>query len=83
MPCYFFNTYGRRSVLDREGVELSGIDEARLIAIRHAGEIFHDEAGTLVLEDDWRLEVLNEAGENVFEFQVHLHTPATDTAGQN
>ena len=75
MSVYFFNTHSGENFYDQVGIELSGLDEARTIAIRHTGEIFQDETAKLMLEQDWRLEVLNESGTAVFEIEVHLHSP--------
>lgn len=80
VPLYFFNTHSRSSNLDTSGTDLPGLDEARHIAICYAGEIFRDDAKDLALEEDWRLEVLDEAGATVFDIQVHLRAPTADAA---
>src|SRR5215218_8889949 len=43
MPRYFFHVIDGREIIDREGLELSGLKEVRAEAIRTAGAILRDE----------------------------------------
>jgi hypothetical protein len=78
MPRYFFNVHDGRSLLDQDGTELSGPDEARVMAIKLFGEIFRDEAESIRLDAAWRIAVLDEVGKTVFEVQVHLSASEFD-----
>jgi hypothetical protein len=45
MPRYYFNITDGRMSIDDDGQELSGLDDARKLAIEHSGEILKDGAG--------------------------------------
>jgi len=76
-----FNIHDMSHALDWNGTKLSRIDEVRLIAIRYAGETFRDDAEKIVLDEDWRLEVLDEAGKPAFDIKLHLHQPVANIDG--
>jgi hypothetical protein len=63
MPRYFFHVKrGQVTVLDQEGIELAGIEEAEQEAFRLGREIASDEAfqgssaggGMIIIDEDWR-----------------------------
>jgi hypothetical protein len=63
MPCYFFHAKrGQMTILDREGIELTGIEEAAEEAARQAQQIAGREAligipprgGTIIADDESR-----------------------------
>jgi hypothetical protein len=68
VPRYFFNVYDGVSLLDITGTELLDWREARVEAIRLAGAIFQDNAKTIALGDDWRIEVTDERQLVLFRF---------------
>ena len=51
---------------DMEGAELPHFPAARLEAIRRAGEILQNNALSVALGDDWRIEVKDHAGLTLF-----------------
>ena len=78
MPRYFFNVYDGHTSHDQDGTDLPGPYEARLMAIKLAGEILRDEAEKMMQHEALRIEVVDERGEPVFETEVHLATPVAD-----
>ena len=63
MPRYFFHVKrGQVTVLDQEGIELAGIEEAEQEAARLGREIAADDAlhgtqssdGMIIIDEDWR-----------------------------
>ena len=66
MPRYFFHVMDGRASLDREGVELAGLDEVRAEAIRTAGEILRETSGSLWSGCPWNMTVADAAGDTVF-----------------
>ncbi len=77
MPRFHFNIYDGTSELDPEGTELPDYAEARVEAMRLAGEILKSTAHRLALGEDWHLEVTDERGLVLFRlaFQV-VEAPA-------
>jgi hypothetical protein len=56
MPRYYFNLKDGREELDNVGVELAGIDAARIQAVIFSGEVLRDGGGkTLWQGEPWRL----------------------------
>ena len=68
MPRYYFNIYDGVSLPDDTGSELLDWREARVEAIRLAGEIFRDNAQTIALGEDWHIEVTDERQLVLFRF---------------
>lgn len=62
MPHYHFNVYDGVSEIDRVGTELGDHNEARIEAMRLAGEILENTAHRLALGEDWRMEVTDSSG---------------------
>jgi len=73
VPRYYFNIYDGVSVLDDTGTELSDWREARVEAVRLAGEIFRDNAQTIALGEDWHIEVTDERQLVLFRFDFISH----------
>lgn len=78
MPRYFFNVHDGRSSPDRDGTDLSGPFEARVMAIKLTGAILCDDAEKMEPRDALRIEVMDETGATVFETNVDLDTPVAD-----
>ena len=57
MPRYFFNTLNGNDEPDDVGVDLDGIKDVRLLAIRFLGELLHDQALAGHPDLDWQLNV--------------------------
>lgn len=76
MPRFYFNIYDGVSSLDDTGTELSDWQEARVEAIRLAGEIFRDDAQRIALGEDWHIEVADERQLVLFRFDfISLESP--------
>lgn len=77
MPRFYFNIYDGVSLPDNTGTELAGWDEARIEAIRLAGEVLKDQAKQISLGEEWRLEVTDRSGLVLFrlDFTV-IEAPA-------
>jgi hypothetical protein len=77
VPRFHFNVCDGVNLPDREGTELSDYAEARVEAMRLAGEILKNTAHRLALGEDWHMEVTNERGLVLFRltFQV-VEAPA-------
>jgi hypothetical protein len=65
MPRYFFHVHDDVDIIDNEGTELSGSDEARAEAVVAAGEMLRDVGGRFWNSRDWRLWVTDDAGQTV------------------
>ena len=61
MPRYFFHLKDGTTHMDNDGVELSGPDEARELAVVNSGEILRDLGTKFWTSDEWRLWVTDEA----------------------
>lgn len=70
MPRYFFNLHDGREILDEDGTELSGLDEARAQAVVALGEMLKDVNGRFWREPEWRMWVADEVGEAVCSLTV-------------
>lgn len=65
MPRYFFHVVDGRALIDAEGVELTGVDEARKEAIRTAGQMLADAGKKFWKGKDWQMTVADAAGDSV------------------
>ena len=68
MPRYHFNVYDGKTSIDKVGLELANVNEARRHAIQSAGEIMDDEAHRLALGRDWAMEVTD--GQGLVQFRL-------------
>ena len=57
MARYFFNQYDGVSKPDDNGLEFATIDQARIEAVRYAGEVLRDHPTLVWTGDDFRIEV--------------------------
>lgn len=67
MPRFFFHVHDGVSEMDKVGTEFSDWREARLEAIRLAGEIMQEDAKRIALGHDWRIEVTDDTGLTLFQ----------------
>jgi hypothetical protein len=63
MPKFYFHVDG---VQDPEGIELSGLAEAKCEAVRYAGRLICDSAGDFWNAADWNMKVSDENGLDLF-----------------
>jgi hypothetical protein len=66
MPRYFFHIHNGTDTWDVEGVELSGLAEARNEAITSAGEMIRHRGSVVWSGVEWRMQVTDETGRTVF-----------------
>jgi hypothetical protein len=83
MPRYYFNFKDGKTSLDQEGVELSGLSQARDMAIMHSGEILRDGAsGALWAGESWHMWITDEpngAGKTLLTLKFSA-TDSSETA---
>ena len=65
MARYLFHIFDGEEIIDDEGTELAGLDEARAEAIVLSGEMLRDSGGKFWNNGVWQLRVTDEAGDNV------------------
>ena len=65
MPRYFFHVHDDEELIDRDGTELAGPDEARILAVATAGEMLKDFGRTFWNSGEWRMWVTDETGATV------------------
>jgi hypothetical protein len=65
MPRYFFHIIDGQEIIDEEGTELAGVNEARAEAIVLSGEMLRDSGGKFWNNGVWQLRVTDEAGDKV------------------
>jgi hypothetical protein len=70
VPHFHFQVRTETHVLITEGAELSGPDEARVEAARRIGELLKRHAGSIWVDEEWRMDVTDEAGLILFFIQV-------------
>lgn len=76
MPRYFFNVHDGADILDDEGVELAGADEARAQAVVSAGEMLKDHGPKFWNHGEWRMVVLDESGATVCALRFEAERPS-------
>ena len=65
VPRYFFHVHDSVDIIDHEGTDLPGPDEARAEGIVAAGEMLRDLDGRFWNDPEWRMWVTDEAGQMV------------------
>ena len=60
MPLYFFNLAGAVYDPDLEGIDLPSLDEARVYAAQHIGELLRDRPGLAWAGEEFRVEVTDD-----------------------
>lgn len=84
MPRYHFNVYDGHRQVDAEGTVLPTWREAGREAVRLAGRILHDDAETLRLGSEWKMEVTDSVGLILFRLDVcFTASPAITHAAGN
>jgi hypothetical protein len=70
VPRYYFHVRDGHDILDEDGIELSGPDDAREQAVIAVGEALRDTGRRFWKEREWRMWVVNESGETVCDIDV-------------
>jgi hypothetical protein len=76
MPRYFFNVIDGRLHPDIDGTVLRDIEEARIEAVRLSGDLLRENPARFWSSPEWRLEVVDEAGQVLFALRLMAETPA-------
>ena len=66
MPRYFFHIDDGSTVQDEEGVELASEAAAKCEAVKLAGQMICDSAGTFWSKEEWKLTATDETGLTLF-----------------
>ena len=69
MARYFFHIKDGRDIPDRDGVDLPDMKAVRSQATATAGEMLRELDGTFS-DEDWRMNVANEAGQLVLTLRI-------------
>jgi hypothetical protein len=75
MPRYFFQVLDSRAIIDTEGTELAGLDDAYEMAIRSAGSILESEGAAFWNGGQWRMSVADDSGKTCFTLNFSVETP--------
>ena len=77
MPRYYFNTLNGNDAPDDIGVELEGMKDVRLLAIRFLSELLHDQAIAGHPDLDWQMNVTDRStgSDPVLVLKVSLYEP--------
>ncbi len=75
MPRYFFHVLDGRAVIDATGLVLDNDTEARVEALRGAGEMLNDEGMNLWLGNRWSMSVADEDGYVLFNLRFSVDQP--------
>jgi hypothetical protein len=67
VPRYHFNILDGVRLPDADGMELPDWHAARLESVRRAGEILKNDAQSVALGEDWRIEVTDSTGLILFQ----------------
>ena len=70
MPRYFFHVEDGAGHVDKEGVELAGLEAARQHAVCYFGELLCDAARDFWTRDAWLMRVTDETG--LIYFTLHF-----------
>lgn len=66
MPRYFFHIIDDRAFVDEEGMEMGSVGDARIEAVRYAGNVLSLEETSLPNCNPWGMKVTDTAGDVVF-----------------
>ena len=67
MPRYYFHFFDGQAFLDEEGSELATLSDMKTAAIETLSDLIRDRQEALKSCKEWRLQVKDEAGREVFE----------------
>lgn len=67
MPRYHFHVSDARDGRDVDGIELTGENEARAMALRYSGEIIGDSTDSFWHLDRWSMRVTDASNVTLFE----------------
>ena len=76
MPRYHFNVFDGATILDQDGTQLSGPDDARRESIRLASELLRSEVAKAEIGEEWRVEVTDGRGMILFRIDILMRESA-------
>jgi hypothetical protein len=75
---FHFQVWTGGHVMVTEQADLNDIEGARIDAARRVGKLLHDHAGKLWADEDWQMNVTNDAGLILFIINISaMSSPAT------
>ena len=75
MPRFHFNVLDGTAFIDKTGVELASLNEAKREAMRYAGAMLADSAGVSRPDREWRVEVVDAQGLMLFRLAISMVDP--------
>ncbi len=66
MPRYYFDIHDGKGILDEEGTELAGPEEARQELVRLVGELLRENLDKFWSGHDWRVDASDEQRQRLF-----------------
>jgi hypothetical protein len=72
MPLYHFEVRTPTHVMLTEGIELGDHTAARVEAARRIGELLNEHAGQIWIDQDWQMDITDEAG--LILYVIHVST---------
>ena len=78
MPFYHFEVRTQTHVMITQGGEFANDEGARIEAAKRIGQLLHDHAGQLWVDEDWQMDVTDEKGLILYVIHVAaMRTAAT------
>ena len=78
MAFYNFEVRTPTHVMLTEGAECADSSAARVEAAKRIGQLLHDHAGQIWIDDEWQMDVTNESGLILYVIHVSvMKSPAT------
>ena len=81
MSFYNFEVRTPSHVMLTEGLELPDRTDARVEAAKRVGQLLHDHAGQLWVDQDWQMDVTDETGLILYVINVSAMRTAATTIG--
>lgn len=72
MPLFHFHVRDGRDWPDEDGTELASKDQARIEALRHAGDMLKDSAAGGPFAKEWQMRVTNDQDRMLFRLDFTL-----------
>ncbi len=72
MRCYFNLVNGTEEIIDDDGIEVSGIEQARAQALKAIAELRHEDNELASEWKNWRLEVTDSKGTVLFTLSLAI-----------
>lgn len=70
VPYYNFEVRTPTHILTRQGAELADSTAARVEAAKRIGDLLHEHAGQIWVDQDWQIDVTDQTGLILYVIQV-------------